>query len=146
MLDFQSENQLDIGLLFVDEPIKDNISPTQLFALEIASIYKATAVYFRLFDDARPPVPVIYIYDNTSRQLDENQYAEIQRNLWSSCIVPLFIIIEKASVKIFDSRRPVKISEGGLFGNISSAPIDTIAVTAEALRQYSAKLFDNGSF
>jgi len=120
----------------------EDIGPAKYFALETASKYHATAVYFREFGDSRRSVPQIYIYDNTKDALNTYQQAQIQRWLWSSSIIPLFIIINKSSVDIFDSRIPVQT----LMDQILPCPIETLEVTSTALREYSAKLFDNGTF
>ena len=101
LLDIDSSDSNNLSLLFVSD-LRGNrqLSPKELFSLEVAQQYEADAVYFRRFDDGRLPIPQIYIYDNTSGKYDANKYAEIHRNLWSSCIIPLFVIIETTQVKI----------------------------------------------
>lgn len=131
------------SLIFVTELSQNsNLSPKELFSLEAAQVYDADAVYFRKFDDGRLPVPVIYFYDNTSGRYDSKKYAEIHRNLWSSCIIPLFIIVENTQVKIFDSRNKVKIQGD----DIHTDPIETIQFSAAAFKFFSAKFLDNGTF
>ena len=143
LLDFTTGNSNDASLLFVSQLYqKLRLSPKELFSLETAEIYEADAVYFRRFDDGRVPIPQIYIYDNTTGRYDSKKYAEIHRNLWSSCIIPVFIIIEKTQIKVFDSRNKVKIQGD----DIVTSPIETLQFSASAVKQFSAKSFDNGTF
>lgn len=142
-LDFTSEESSAPSLLLVNENKLDNLTAREIFSLETAKEYRADAVYFRKFGDNRQPVPQIYLYDNTSTKMDDKEYAQIQKVLWSACVVPLFIIVEKTKVLIFDSRKPVDTS---FFGEISADPIETINISSLAIKEYSAKLFDNGSF
>lgn len=143
LLDFTTGNSTEASLLFIAQLYqKTRLSPKELFSLETAEIYEADAVYFRRFDDGRVPIPQIYIYDNTTGRYDSRKYAEIHRNLWSSCIIPVFIIIEKTQIKIFDSRNKVKIQGDDIITN----PIETLQFSASAVKQFSAKSFDNGTF
>lgn len=143
LLDISESKNRDGALLLVNElNTLKNISPKELFSLEIAQQYEADAVYFRRFDDGRLPVPLIYFYDNTSGRYNSDKYADIHRNLWSSCIIPLFIIIENTQVKIFDSRNKVKIQGDKIFTD----PIETIQFSASAFKEFSAKSLDNGTF
>lgn len=143
LLDFTTGDSSDASLLFVSQLYqKTRLSPKELFSLETAEIYEADAVYFRRFDDGRVPIPQIYIYDNTSERYNTKKYAEIHRNLWSSCIIPVFIIIEKTQIKIFDSRNKVKIQGDDIITN----PIETLQFSASAVKHFSAKSFDNGTF
>lgn len=142
LLDFHTDQAENPSLLFVKNANYDRLSATEIFSLQAASSFRADAVYFRRFSDNRPPQPQIYIYDNTDARMNNEQYAQIQRELWSSCIIPLFLIIEKSNVVIFDSRKPVDT----LLGSISASPIEVLSFTSEALKEYSARLFDNGSF
>lgn len=61
-LDMMSETGKSPGLVFVRE---ETTNYSQILALEYAKKYGADAVYFRRFDDGRPPIPQIYIYDFT---------------------------------------------------------------------------------
>ncbi|CAN5381237.1 N-6 DNA methylase [soil metagenome] len=147
------------SLLFVadlDNPDK-SLTPAEVFALEDARKFEATAVYFRHFQDGRTPIPQIYIYDSTNDDLDKRKTAEIHRDLWSYCRIPMFIVVEKTDVKIFDARQPVKLLDNsqaeGLFHNeimdspIETSPIDKFKISDKALKEYySRKLFDSGVF
>lgn len=143
LLDISESKNRDGALLLVNElNTLKNISPKELFSLEIAQQYEADAVYFRRFDDGRLPIPLIYFYDNTSGKYDPVKYAEIHRNLWSSCIIPLFIVVESTQVKIFDSRNKVKVQGD----EIHTDPIEIIKFSAAAFKDFSAKSLDNGTF
>jgi type I restriction-modification system DNA methylase subunit len=143
LLEFRTGNTDDASLVFVSQLYsRHTLAPTILFSLESAEIYEADAVYFRRFDDGRSPIAQIYIYDNTANRYDSTKYAEIHRNLWSSCIVPLFIIIEKTAIKVFDSRNKVKIQGD----DISTSPIESLQFSADAIKQFSSRYFDNGTF
>jgi methylase of polypeptide subunit release factors len=130
------------SLRFVSEKENSNLSPTEIFTLEKAEIFKADAVYFRHFSDGRAPIPQIYLYDNSDDKWQNADLANIHRDLWSSCLIPIFIVINKTTISIFDSRKPVQIS-----GNsISTKALETLELTDKALKAYSAKMFDNGLF
>ena len=130
------------SLRFVYEKNDTYLNPTEIFALEKAYLFKADAVYFRHFNDGRSPIPQIYLYDNTSQKWTDEDLAVIHRDLWSSCLVPIFIVISQATISIFDSRKPVHVSDKG----ISTKPLKTLELADEALKMYSAKMFDNGFF
>src|ERR1017187_2527741 len=95
LLDISTSDETNSSLLYVSALNTSlMLSPKELFSLEVAQLYEADAVYFRRFDDGRLPIPQIYLYDNTSGKFNSKKYAEIHRNLWSSCIIPLFIVVE----------------------------------------------------
>ncbi|MDR3267091.1 MAG: hypothetical protein LBT24_05935, partial [Tannerella sp.] len=147
-LGFQVENQENSSVFLVEQLEKHitagDISPYIIIALDKAKLYKADAVYFRFFDDGRPPLPQIYLYDNILNKRTKEDYAEIHRAIWSGCEIPVYMVIDKNEIKVFDSRKPVDIVGDG----IKSEPIDTIDLKQqnEALKKYRAQLFDNGAF
>lgn len=149
-MDFDPTDKEFRSVVFVAEKDHKNLSFSQIIALEEAEKFEATAVYFRLFSDNRSPVPQIYIYDNseTENELSDAKLAEIHRDLWSNCKIPMFVVISKMDIEIFDSRKPVEIVEGKL----KTSPIDTLNVASEAvaeykkLKKYSKELFDSGVF
>jgi type I restriction-modification system DNA methylase subunit len=149
-LDFQIKNQESSSVYFLSELenyiAQGNVSPYIIIALDKAKLFEADAVYFRFFDDNRPPLPQIYLYDNTNELRLSEYYAEKHRAIWSSCEVATFFVVGKTTIKIYDSRKPVEIDNGG---NISSKPIDCIDLLSEindVIVQYKAQNFDNGSF
>lgn len=92
------------GLYFVAD--KGTVDASIRIALEHAESYEADAVFFRTFpvDSKRSPLPQIYIYRNTSLDIDENYYATIHCRLWNAGVVPLAFIITASQVKILNCR------------------------------------------
>lgn len=79
-----------------------------LFALETAEKSGADAVYFRYFDSGRGAVSQLYFFDYTGKNLTNEERHLIQIRMWNGYQVPAYIIIEKSSISIFDSReKPV---------------------------------------
>lgn len=149
-LDFQVYDSEKSPVVFVSELSKanNNLTAAQIIALEEAKYYRADAVFFRYFDDAaRPPQPQIYIYDNISGNLNGG-YEQIHKELWSSCTVPAFIIVEDFKIRIFDSRKPVKITTDGNIYSKEIASIDTrqISKYADIIDKYNAQKFADGTF
>ena len=142
-LDFEPSDE-DRSLLLVSQLESDkNLLPAEIFALEDADEFDATAVYFRHFRDGRSAIPQIYIYDNTDNNFDDKKLADIHRDLWSYSRIPMFVVIEKTDVKIFDARKPVDISGD----EIKTSPIvPAINIASAAIKLYSRKLFDSGVF
>jgi len=118
---------------------RHSISPDILFSLEIAkNKFDADAVYFRYFCDGRGFVPQIYLYDNTENLL-KNKQKGIHIKVWSGCQVPMYIIVGKSDVSIFDARE--KAQE-----NKETKAYDTIKLAGDVIRTFSAQNFDNGLF
>ena len=147
-LDFQFGNPIDSSIYFVDE-LKDyitdtSISPYIIIALDKAKLFEADAVYFRFFDDGRPPMPQLYVYDNITKNESTDYYAQKHKEIWSSCEIASFLVIDKTSVRIFDSRKPVIIEND----KISSAPIKELDLSEinNIAKEFKAHSFDNGSF
>jgi len=147
-LDFQIDQDNRSSVYLVDkqtEYIKQDKSPYIIVALDKAKEFDVDAVYFRFFDDERPQLAQIYIYDNISKQKDDDYYAQRHKEIWSSCEVATFFIIDKSTIRIYDSRKPVEIHND----NLKSKPIETIDLLAEidiAIAKYKAQHFNNGSF
>ncbi len=149
--DMISERGHSTGLVFVDDKRSD---PYEIIALEYAKKYGATAVYFRKFDDGRPPIPQIYIYDYTESNEDEQKVGELYKKLWNSGQVPLFFIFYKTEIKIFNCLKAPEVDRDT--AAISSDPFLTINLAAkvkkeleheqEKIEDFSAKRFDNGTF
>ena len=127
---------------------KDDVDPNIIVELENAKRYEVDAVYFRFFEGGRTPLPQIYIYDNIKKSRREGDNVEIHKNLWSAGIVPVYFIIDRYQLRIYDGRQPVEIQKNG---ETSVEPIDYFALgdiseVNRALKQYDARLFDNGEF
>lgn len=118
---------------------RNTTSPDILFALETAKEkFEADAVYFRYFDDERGFVPQIYIYDNTNDHLNDKK-RDIHIKVWSGCQVPMYIIIGKSDVSIYDARERAKDGK-------ETKAYETIKLTGEVLKEFTAKSFDDGLF
>jgi hypothetical protein len=150
-LDLISKSGESTGLVFVaDVDVTDD--PNEFIGLEYAKKYGADAVYFRRFENRRPPIPQIYIYDNTDKEFDAEEIGELHRKLWNSGQVPLFFIFLKTEVKIFNCFKQPNFDENNQ--KITSSPLETIKLAAEIedrlelekIKAFSAKQFDNGSF
>ncbi len=142
-MDFDPTDKAFRSVVLVSEKNDPDLAASQIIELEKAEKFEATAVYFRLFSDNRSPIPQIYVYDNSQTPFSQERLAEIHRDLWSSSRIPIFIVIQKTDVQIFDTRKPVAVSKDN---KISTSPIDTIAFASEAIKLYSRKLFDSGIF
>ncbi|MDR0909363.1 MAG: SAM-dependent methyltransferase [Spirochaetaceae bacterium] len=125
--------------------LKDrNIPPQIILALEKAKGFKADAVYFRFFDEGRPPQAQIYIYDNTLLSQSEDDHIKIHRDIWSSCDVPAYLVIDKDEIKVYDGRAPIMIDKG----KEKCEPIDKIDLgdLDNAIKLYNAENFNTGAF
>lgn len=114
-------------------------SPEILFGIETAKSFFADAVYFRHFPDGRPSVPQIYFFDYTKKKLTDVDKKQIHKRMWSGCTVPIYIIIEKSSVSIFDARAKVDINKNEYAEAI-------ITLTGSEIKEYNASYFDDGLF
>lgn len=122
-----------------DKLDRTSTSPDILFALETAKEkFDADAVYFRYFDDGRGAVPQIYIYDNTNNHLTD-KHRDIHVKVWSGCQVPMYFIIDKSEVSVYDARERATEDKG-------SQAYETIKLTGEAIKSFSAQSFDDGLF
>jgi hypothetical protein len=115
-------------------------SPDILFALETAKIkFKADAVYFRHFQDGRASVPQLYLFDYTHKKLTNEEKNKIHIQMWNGYQVPAYIIIEKSSISIFDSRKRPKEEK-------DSYAKEILAMTGKTIKDFNAKDFDSGIF
>lgn len=146
---FQLDESKNSSIVFVSElqNPSDKLTPFQILELEKALSFKADAVFFRYFEDNRPPLPQVYIYDNSNNRLN-NDYTQIHKELWSNCHIPTFIVIENTKIKFFDSRKPVSIhSNGDVYTKaVASIDLNDISQYATILEKYNAEKFKNGSF
>jgi type I restriction-modification system DNA methylase subunit len=110
MLDMlSSKGKQTTGFYFVKEK-PENASVR--ISLEEAERYEADAVFFRMFPDEknRSPLPQVYIYHNTTLDLDVARYAEIHRRLWNAGVVPLVFIFTATEVRVLNCRREPDIN------------------------------------
>jgi methylase of polypeptide subunit release factors len=146
-LDFQIKDQDNSSVFFVEELeeyLQNGESPYIVVALDKAKTFEVDAVYFRFFDDERPPMPQLYIYDNITNPKPAEYYAQKHREIWSSCEIASFLVINKTTIKIFDSREPVKVEKD----KINSKPIKELNLSEidKVVKEFNAQSFDNGSF
>jgi len=131
------------GILLTNnyEKIDTNLAtPDILFALETAKVkFNADAVYFRFFQDGRASVPQLYLFDFTHKKLTSEERNRIHIPMWTGYQVPAYIIIEKSSISIFDSRKKPDDKK-----EIYAKEIITFA--GEAIKAFNAKSFDDGLF
>lgn len=147
ILDFHVESQEHSSVYLVNKQAEYAIqskSPYIIVALDKANEFDADAVYFRFFDDERSPLAQIYIYDNILKKRTEEEYKNIHKAVWSGCEIPIYMIVDKTEIKVFDGRKPVDIIKG----EIEVTPIDIIDLTVQndVLKKYQAQLFNNGAF
>lgn len=148
-LDFSIDNALDSNfpeIVFVKNP-PSNLHPKHYIALEFAEILEADAVYFKYYDDNRYCVPQVYFYDNSNEIYNKKKIAEIHRNIYSSCQVALIVVIDKLSMQLFDTRKPVTINENQIIDNskclIDSEPFEKIELVSKF---FNAKKLNSGDF
>lgn len=119
---------------------KDLASPDLLFSLEIAKTkFNADAVYFRFFQDGRAAVPHLYLFDYTQKNLATEDKNRIHIQMWNGYQVPAYIIIEKSTVSIFDSRKKPDDKRDVYAKEI-------IKFAGEAIKDFKAQDFDDGLF
>ncbi|GHU17709.1 type I endonuclease-methyltransferase fusion protein [Spirochaetia bacterium] len=137
------KKEVGTGVFFTEgfEQLKqDEVSPDVLFAIETAEKkYKADAVYFRTLPGSQEAVPQIYIFDNTDGKIDKKIKNELHKQMWNGYQVPIYIIIEKSSVSIFDSRKKPQT-------NKENYAEEMIRLVGNEISNFNAKDFDNGLF
>lgn len=115
---------------------KEDLSPEEYLALETAEEHKAQYVYFRHHNDGPSPARYAqaYVYDYTDEPLfarmDRAELADLHKELWNACRVPLFIVFLHDEIQIFSSLRAPKIKNEGL----QPAPLEVITLAAKAQR------------
>ncbi|MFK5976665.1 MAG: N-6 DNA methylase [Sulfurovum sp.] len=123
------------GLKFVKDFSQENNNDIKIHLLE-AQKYGAEAVYFRYFEN-RSPIPQIYIYE------EEKDIDSLHKELWSSCIVPMFFIFTKTEIKIFNSMSKKDIDSPNI------EPLEIIKIASEVQKElmyFKANMFDSGEF
>lgn len=125
----------------------DEQNPDIYIALEQAALFGAEAVYFRLFDDERPPKPQVYIYSPHGLSLPTNYGAEIHHRLWNAGMVPYCFIYSASKILVYNcGRKPLIDSLGEEFVTKPDDIIDLLMDVQEKLLSYSARQFDSGLF
>lgn len=145
--------ELDFSWVDTDLPeivflnnIPENLHPKHYIALEFAAIFKADAVYFRYYDDNRYCVPQVYFYDNSITERTKIEIAEIHKQVYSSCQVPMICFVDKTAVSLFDCRMPVEY-DGTTISNKKSIFKNVNLNNLQSLKTYfSAKTLNTGFF
>ncbi len=144
VLDFYEATDSDRSLLLTVQLDDPNLSQNEIFELETALDFKADAVYFRHFLDTRSAIPQIYLYDNTDGLISNEDLAEIHRDLWSSCRIPMFIVMNNMDFAVYDARKPIITLPNG---QITTEPITgKINLISDTVALYSKARFDSGIF
>ena len=115
--------------------------------LDVAKKLNAVAVYFRRFSEMQSSIPQIFIFDNTLHKITERDLAEIHRRIWSSSIVPLYYVFDNTNINVYDARKSVSYNKYDK--TITVSPLEILPLISDSLSQlknYSAKLFQNGTF
>ncbi|GCC51271.1 SAM-dependent methyltransferase [Chryseotalea sanaruensis] len=131
----------------------NNLSISEVIAIENALNYKASYIYFRRFKD-RPAIPQVYIYDFTSgKEVETDELITLHQRLYSSGHVPMFFVFSQSNVRIFNCyERPARGKK------LIYKPLETIQLASDVLfkldedenerkfKAFSGKIFDNGTF
>lgn len=116
-------------------------------ALEQANKYGATAVYFRFYDDNRPPKPQIYIYDESGISHEEDHNADIHHRLWNAGIVPFCFIFKASQILVYNcGKKPQWDINGEDFITSPHDVIDLLSEIKTKLECYNVRQFDSGLF
>jgi tRNA1(Val) A37 N6-methylase TrmN6 len=111
-----------------------------LFAMDNAkNKFDADAVYFHASPNKEYSVAQIYLFDNTFGKYDKKAKIELHKKMWNASHIPLYIIIERTAVNIYDSRKKPDINNEEYAESI-------IKLSADSLNQFNAREFDDGLF
>jgi len=137
LLSMSGETGASEGLKFPDDKKLGNYE--KLCFLE-AEKYQPTAIFFRRFDNNRPPMPAAYIYDLTTDKKSEDELKGLYKKLWNSCKVPFFIVFEKEEVRIFNL-----YDKSGKDIDKKLTPYEIIKIAAGAESEFNARNILTGS-
>jgi hypothetical protein len=111
-----------------------------LFAIDNAkNKFDADAVYFHASPNKEYSVAQIYLFDNTFGKYDKESKIGLHKKMWNASQIPLYIIIEKTAVNIYDSRKKPDINNEEYAKAI-------IKLSSDSLNLFNAREFDNGLF
>lgn len=125
----------------------DEDDPDIYLALESAKDFGAKAVYFRFYNDDRPPKPQIYIYDQSELVLAHITGSEIHHKLWNAGIVQFCFIFNESQTLVYNCAKKPQWDESG--ETFITAPHDIIELLSEVqgkLDSYNIRQFDSGLF
>lgn len=142
---WQSENGIS-GLVSVNSENSDR-SAYEIISLFSAKECNADYVYFRRFEDGRPPMPQVYIYDNTNNKFSNDEIAVIHKKVWNRGETPLIYVFSKTSVNIFScARGPDFLSKKGMLEYNPAKTLQLVSVVQQELDRFSGQLLDSGAF
>lgn len=134
------------GLVAVDDKIFKR-SADETVSLISAKKCEADYVYFRYFSGGRPPLPQVYIYDNTNGSYSDDKIAELHRKVWNRGEAPLMYVFGRTSVNIFScARGPDFLSETGILKYSPAKTLLLASAVQEELDRFSGQLLDSGAF
>jgi type I restriction-modification system DNA methylase subunit len=140
------DDKLSSGIRFVADRMSE-INPDLYLALEYASEFGAKAVYFRFYNDARPPKPQIYIYDYSDFTSESISGADIHHKLWNSGVVPFCFIFDKSQILVYNcAKKPEWDKQGEDFTTTPHDLISLLSEVNEKLNEYNVRQFDSGLF
>lgn len=150
------DNEVVENFYWVEKKQNNSLNPNIRIALEKASEYEASAVYFRIFEDNRPPIPQIYIYDFTGKPLNEQYIFDNHHRIWSSCQVPLIFVFTNTDLKIINAFEAPGFQSNQFQSHyfetfelvelLSTFDKLTKGKNGKIFKDFTAKNFDNGSF
>ena len=146
---FSTENAIenDFPEIVFTKNTLSNLHPKHYIALEFAENLEADAVYFKYYDDNRFCVPQIYFYDNSNGNYDKNKITKIHRNVYSSSQVALICIIDKISISLFDTRKPIQVTNYEITNKNTLIKESDLFKELELLSKYfNAKKLNSGDF
>ena len=144
-LDFSMAESNMPEIIFLNH-IPLNLHPKHYIALEFAEIFEVDAVFFKYYNDSRFCVPQIYFYDNSFKNRDKKQIAEIHKKVYSSCQVPLNCFIDNTTITLYDCRKPVTQQEGVISSENCIFSKENLYNLDNVNAYFSAKHFQYGSF
>ena len=133
------------GLIPVSEEAAQVLVGHERLLCNQALAYAANYVYVRLFSDGRPPLPQVYIYDNTDGHLSEDDLKKLHRKLWNRGNVPLLYVFTTTDVAIFSCVRGADFLSST--GELIYKPWKTLVIASlaqNALDCFSGKTIDAG--
>lgn len=136
-----------IGMRFVSEKETERGNPDLYLALEQAENFGATAVYFRFYNDNKPPRPQVYIYDRTELKHYAESDADIHHKLWNAGIVPFCFIFRASKILVYNcGKKPKYDDDSGEFVTSHHELINLLSDTQQEFDLYNARKFDSGLF
>jgi hypothetical protein len=142
-LKFNAFNEnIETGILYTRnfDLTQKHHSADILFAMDTAkNKFDVDAVYFHASPNKEYPVAQIYLFDNTFGKYDKKSKIRLHKKMWNASQIPLYIIVEKTAVNIYDSRKKPDINNEEYAKAI-------IKLSSDSLSLFNAREFDNGLF